>query len=147
MRSAVLVLACLGIIALLAGCGSGSSTFTLACATHRLPSGFIVTKVAVTNTTSSARDATLFGSVLTLIRHISPVLKPDDVIATADPGGKSSYIGFLVPGVSPKKPSRLSLTFVAPSRSRKLYVTDKRTFSTSDSAFSDSPSCTIHVKK
>ena len=129
---------------LLAGCGSGSSPpFSASCVTHRLPGGAIRANVKVTNGTSNAVTAYLYGPVFTFLRHFYPPTLLPSQVQVVGAHSTTSYIAFAVPNVSPKQPAQVILRFVPPPHAEDIAVTNTRMVQDSDGTALQNKDCVI----
>lgn len=110
------VLAGLGVfgVLFLVGCGSsGPPPLVLSCTSHPLSPGLVRVAVKVTNSTAVQRDALLYGSALTYVRHEYPVLKTRQVIVARN-GQTTPFVGLVVQHVGANKTATVLLRFQIP---------------------------------
>jgi hypothetical protein len=70
------------------------------------------------------------------------VLQPTRVVVDGQ-GGKTSYIGFVVPHVRPNRAMHVQLTFLRPPHARPLAVTATRVVQSGDASPLVNPDCVI----
>lgn len=138
-------LLCLGVLLpVLSACGSSDPPpFSLACTIHRLPSGNIRAAVTVTNSTSTAATATIYGPAFSSIRHFYPVTMASIYATVKSTGRPVSYPGFAVRRVRPDHPAHLLLRFAPPARPAPIAVSASRVIKTDGSDPFDNSSCII----
>lgn len=146
VKRVYLTMACLAIVLpALSACGSSAPPpFAVSCKTHQLTSGAYRVKVTITNNTSKAGRAIIYGRALTWLRHIQPVLTTAQVIVTAA-GSRRSYIGFVVPGVKSKDPAHLLLRFAPAARGTSIVATGRPNVQAADWHVLDNNDCVIRT--
>ena len=149
MKSARLALGCVGVIVpVLAGCGSSTSPpFTLACTTHKLPTGFIRANVTVTNTTDKAGKVFVYGPALASVSHVYPAfpLSPTTVVVRVS-HTQQTYIGFVIPRIAPKKAAYLILRLTPTRRAQSILVGSSRVIRAPDWSILNNPDCRIRKR-
>lgn len=115
----------------------------MSCVTHPLPSGAIRANVKVTNSTSKAATAYLYGPIMTFLRHFYPPTMKVTSIQVEGAHGQTSYIGFALPPVSPDHPTNVILRFVPPPHAESIAVANVRAVQDSDGSALQNKDCVI----
>jgi hypothetical protein len=132
------------VLPLLAGCGSSSSPpFAVSCTVHRLPGGMLRASVKVTNSTARAGNAILYGPVFVNLRRFSPPILRPIMVRVKHSQGQTTYPGFILPRVQPKKPTHLFMRFRSPPRPQPIVTTNVSIVDAGDSDPLSNPDCLI----
>lgn len=127
----------------LTGCGSSSPpALAVSCRTHRLGAGLIRTRVTVTNTTPTVLRAIVYGPALNTTRFIRPRYDPTTVYVKVGTQ-RRSYVGFIIPSVSGKKPAHVLFRLGKPKGPQSILATSKPVVQAKDWSEISNPSCTV----
>lgn len=138
------LLAGVALLPFLSGCGSGDSPpFSLSCTVQPLPTGQLRAAVTVTNNTSSAANAMIYGPVMTQVRHFYPFTLQASQVVVEQTHGQNTFDGFVVPRVLPNTPSHLLLRFDRPLHPGSIAVATTRTVDGTNGNPLDNPDCVI----
>lgn len=99
--------------------------------------------VKVTNSTARAGNAILYGPVFVNLRRFSPPVLRPVMVQVKHGQGQTTYPGFILPHVQPKKPAHLFMRFRPPPRPQSIATTDVATVDAGDSDPLSNPDCVI----
>jgi hypothetical protein len=98
--------------------------------------------VTLKNTTSTTTTAYVYGPPLTHITHIYPPLAPGPVTVTVS-GKSRSYVGFLVPHLTPANPVHMLLRLAPPIRGESLVASTRQVVKASDWGVLNNSDCVL----
>jgi hypothetical protein len=102
--------------------------------------------VTVSNTTSTAGKAFIYGPALNQVLHIFPVLRASEVeVSVAH--SRQTYVGFLIPRIAPKRTVRILLRLAPPRNPQTIVAAGTRRVYANDWHILDNSSCEIKRKR
>ncbi len=111
----------------LSGCGSSAPPpLAVACTTRPLASGLIRARVTISNTTGTALRGIVYGPALSNTHFIQPRYRPTTVYVQVGTQ-RRSYVGFVIPSVGPKAPTRVLFRLARLRRPQSILATSHAT--------------------
>jgi hypothetical protein len=108
-----------------------------------MPSGAVQAAVTVTNSTSTAATAFVYGPAFSWLQYIHPVLDQTQVVVKVGNSRPVSYFGRIVPRVQPDKSVQLDLQFRSPPRAQTIVVATSRSVHAGDASVLTNADCSI----